>query len=160
MLKKRLWHNFFPVNFEKFLRASFLQNTYGGMFLWLTHSSKCSLLIPPENIKKTFFSKKSKVNIGKSWSEWKEGKHCKGTWAAELIKSGLIKPFGFLMFSGRSQGDIWKKWISFWNERKYYLEFVNSKVIHVNIYWYLVSPNCYSKAKKKQTKQNKIIFQM
>ena len=29
-LKKRLWHRCFPVNFAKFLRTSFLQNTLGG----------------------------------------------------------------------------------------------------------------------------------
>ena len=56
-----------------------------------------------------------------------------------MIISGLIKHFGFLMFSGRSQGDIWKKWITLWNEIKYCLGFVNSKVIYVNIYWYQVS---------------------
>ena len=32
LLKKRLWHSWFPVNFEKFLRTFFLQNTYGGCF--------------------------------------------------------------------------------------------------------------------------------
>ena len=56
-----------------------------------------------------------------------------------MIISGLIKHFGFLMFSGGSQGDIWKKWITLWNEIKYCLGFVNSKVIYVNIYWYQVS---------------------
>ena len=28
LLKKRLWHRCFPVNFAKFLRTPFLQNTY------------------------------------------------------------------------------------------------------------------------------------
>ena len=32
LLKKRLWHRCFPVNFAKFLRALFLQNTSGGCF--------------------------------------------------------------------------------------------------------------------------------
>ena len=32
LLKKRLWHMCFPVNFAKFLRTSFLQNTSGGCF--------------------------------------------------------------------------------------------------------------------------------
>ena len=36
LLKKRLWHRFFPVNFAKFLRAPFLQNTYCGCFWRLT----------------------------------------------------------------------------------------------------------------------------
>ena len=32
LLKKRLWHKCFPVNFVKFLRPLFLENTYGGCF--------------------------------------------------------------------------------------------------------------------------------
>ena len=32
LLKKRLWHRRFPVNFVKFLRTPFLQNTSGGCF--------------------------------------------------------------------------------------------------------------------------------
>ena len=32
LLKKRLWHKCFPVNFAKFLKAPFLQNTSGGCF--------------------------------------------------------------------------------------------------------------------------------
>ena len=32
-LKKRLWHRCFPVNFAKFLRSSFSQNTYGRLHL-------------------------------------------------------------------------------------------------------------------------------
>ena len=31
LLKKRLWHRCFPVNFVKFLRAPFLQNTSGRL---------------------------------------------------------------------------------------------------------------------------------
>ena len=33
LLKKRLWHRCFPVNFMKFLRTPFLQNTSGGCSL-------------------------------------------------------------------------------------------------------------------------------
>ena len=33
-IKKRLWHMCFPVNFEKFLRTRFLQNTSGRMLLY------------------------------------------------------------------------------------------------------------------------------
>ena len=33
LLKKRLWHRCFPVNFEKFLRTPFLQNTSGRLLL-------------------------------------------------------------------------------------------------------------------------------
>ena len=32
LLRKRLWHRFFPVNFAKFIRTPFLQNTSGGCF--------------------------------------------------------------------------------------------------------------------------------
>ena len=32
-LKKRLWHRGFPVNFAKFLRTPFLQNTSGRLLL-------------------------------------------------------------------------------------------------------------------------------
>ena len=33
LLKKRLWHKCFPVNFAKFLRTPFLQNTSGRLLL-------------------------------------------------------------------------------------------------------------------------------
>ena len=35
LLKKRLWHRCFPVNFPKFLRTPFLQNTSGRLLLLL-----------------------------------------------------------------------------------------------------------------------------
>ena len=34
LLKKRLWHRCFPVNFVKFLRTPFLQNTSGWLLLF------------------------------------------------------------------------------------------------------------------------------
>ena len=33
LLKKRLWHRCFPVNFAKFLRTPFLQNNFGRLLL-------------------------------------------------------------------------------------------------------------------------------
>ena len=33
LLKKRLWHRCFPVNFAKFLGTPFLQNTFGRLLL-------------------------------------------------------------------------------------------------------------------------------
>ena len=33
LLRKRLWHKCFPVNFAKFLRTPFLQNTSGRLLL-------------------------------------------------------------------------------------------------------------------------------
>ena len=38
LLKKRLWHRCFPMNFAKFLRTPFLQNTSGRLLL----SSLCT----------------------------------------------------------------------------------------------------------------------
>ena len=35
-LKKRLWYKCFPVNFAKFLRTTFLQNTSGRLLLFHT----------------------------------------------------------------------------------------------------------------------------
>ena len=42
--KKRLWHRCFPVNFAKFLRAPFLQNTSGRLLLFLILTLKCSVV--------------------------------------------------------------------------------------------------------------------
>ena len=39
LLKKRLWHRYFPVNFAKFLRTPFLQNTSGRLLLLLVSRS-------------------------------------------------------------------------------------------------------------------------
>ena len=46
LLKKRLWHRHFPVNFAKFLRTPFLQNTSGGCssFYWTINFSLSSIL--------------------------------------------------------------------------------------------------------------------
>ena len=55
-LKKRIWHRCFPVNFAKFLRTPFLQNTSGGCF-WrdnrepaVSSCSKNSLQISKETL--------------------------------------------------------------------------------------------------------------
>ena len=54
LLKKRLWHRCFPVNFAKFLRTPFLQNTSGRLLLFLleinsdfTYSYLKTALCPP-----------------------------------------------------------------------------------------------------------------
>ena len=39
LLKKSLWHRCFPVNFAKFLTASFLRNTSGRLLLLFPHKS-------------------------------------------------------------------------------------------------------------------------
>ena len=38
LLKKRLWHRCLPVNFAKFLRTPFLQDTSGRLLLYLSWS--------------------------------------------------------------------------------------------------------------------------
>ena len=38
LLKKRLWHRHFPVNFAKSLRTPFVKNTSGRLLLWTTTS--------------------------------------------------------------------------------------------------------------------------
>ena len=38
LLKKRLWHKCFPVNFAKFLRTPFLQNSSGRLLLKIGHT--------------------------------------------------------------------------------------------------------------------------
>ena len=40
LLKKRLWHRCFPVNFAKFVRTPFLQKTYGRPLLTVPTSNK------------------------------------------------------------------------------------------------------------------------
>ena len=40
LLKKKFWQRRFPVNFVKFLRTPFLQNTSGRLLLELVGSSK------------------------------------------------------------------------------------------------------------------------
>ena len=43
LLEKRLWHRYFPVNFAKFLRTSFPQNTSGRLLLkWNSIFFDCS----------------------------------------------------------------------------------------------------------------------
>ena len=39
LLKKRLWHRYFPVNFTKFLRTPFLQNSSGRLLLTLFYGT-------------------------------------------------------------------------------------------------------------------------
>ena len=41
LLKRRLWHRFFPVDFAKFLRTPFLQNTTGRLLLYFGACQPC-----------------------------------------------------------------------------------------------------------------------
>ena len=45
LLKKRLWHRCFPVNFAKFLRTPFLQNTPGRLLLCRARLFKLPIMI-------------------------------------------------------------------------------------------------------------------
>ena len=42
LLKKTLWHRFFTVNFAKFLKTPFLQNSSGRLLLYVTKNSGTS----------------------------------------------------------------------------------------------------------------------
>ena len=42
LLKKRLWHRCFPVNFAKFLRKPFLQDTSGRLLLFFGQSNEAN----------------------------------------------------------------------------------------------------------------------
>ena len=48
LLKKRLWHTYFPVNFEKFLRTP-IWNTFFTEQLWSTASTLFHFLLPVVN---------------------------------------------------------------------------------------------------------------
>ena len=58
LLKKRLWHRCFTVNFAKFLRTPFLQNTFGWLLLCFMAFSDWEFLPQPS---KTFAIGKSTV---------------------------------------------------------------------------------------------------
>ena len=45
LLLKKLWHKSFPLNFVKFLRTPFLQNTSGGLLLKRLNHISLSILI-------------------------------------------------------------------------------------------------------------------
>ena len=47
LLKRRLWHRCFPVNFVKFLRTPFLQNTSGRLLLLIETVEDDSLAFIP-----------------------------------------------------------------------------------------------------------------
>ena len=70
LLKKRLWHRCFLVNFTKFLRTSFLQNTSGRCFwtmiylLWIIYVSVWRKL----DIKKDW--NRNRDELLERWSWW------------------------------------------------------------------------------------------
>ena len=54
LLEKSLWHRCFPVNFAKFLRTPFLQNSSGGCFCKLQVNEKISFTHTPPCILPSF----------------------------------------------------------------------------------------------------------
>ena len=45
LLKKRLWHRCFPVNFAKFLRTTFLKNISGGCYEFLKNELSSKIYV-------------------------------------------------------------------------------------------------------------------
>ena len=70
ILKKRLWHRCFPVNFEKFLRAPFLQNPSRRLFLTFNRCwfKKPSLLMTSFHCVISNFEKKNCSIVNKRLS--------------------------------------------------------------------------------------------
>ena len=62
LLKKRLWHRCFPVNFMKFLRTPFLQNTSGWLFLILLLKEFYVILSFNKEVKRLFKCQNKKVS--------------------------------------------------------------------------------------------------
>ena len=58
LLQKRLWHKCFPVNFAKFLRTPFLQNTSGWLLLTKLHDRNRRKLRLP------YFELRLLLNVG------------------------------------------------------------------------------------------------
>ena len=58
--KKRIWRRCFPVNFAKFLRTPFLQNSSGQLLLITEHSRTASSVLP---LIRLLFSTKSKFSV-------------------------------------------------------------------------------------------------
>ena len=65
-IKKRLWYRCFPVNFAKFLRAPFLQNTSGRLLFMMIFFKKTFLKLFKISLPKVYFDKYS-VSI------WRDG---------------------------------------------------------------------------------------
>ena len=57
LLKKRLWHRYFPVNFAKFLRAPFLTEHLWWLLLRIWIQNRNAALIKPINCTKQSWEK-------------------------------------------------------------------------------------------------------
>ena len=102
--KKRLWQRCFPVNFAKFLRTSFLQNTCGGCFLniFFQMSSKILLGFSPsfshylvtevlKSYSKSFLSRQS---LNSSWKSFNFSAKC-----SRLLDKVFISGFNICKLS-------------------------------------------------------------
>ena len=99
-LKKRLWQRFFPVNFAKFLRTPFLQNTYGWLLLWM-RSWLGKTQSVPTSLTKKFLQ-------GRKFSSW---------WDAAFVLMVCYKIRNFVSFSWwfLIAIDLWW-WISYFTK--------------------------------------------
>ena len=79
LFKKRLWHRCFPMNFAKFVRKSFLQNTSGRLFLKINDSKQRNQAKIRSSRSKMFF----KISVLENFAIF-TGKHL--CWSLFLIK--------------------------------------------------------------------------
>ena len=101
LLKKRLWHRCFPVNFAKFLRTTFLQNTSGRLFLSLV-DWKSNFDIHVINIAKSKFLTNTVMN------KWRRNK--------QLVILKQDKGRGVVLLDKTKYGE---KCFSYTNTRKF-----------------------------------------
>ena len=86
LLKKRLWHRCFPVNFSKFLRTPFLQNTSGRLLPTMRN---------PSSQWKDILINNDYVILKKNENTWMaECKICRG----KYYKSNWLKSKGKMFF--------------------------------------------------------------
>ena len=101
LLKRRLWHRCFPVNFVKFLRTLFLQNTSRRLLLTICYAISFIRIgaVPLNKIKylktKPIFCSKSKVIYQRKLDV-----------SREIKKSYLVFQFHFKIQSGLKVDDV------------------------------------------------------
>ena len=66
-IKKRLWHRCFPVNFAKFLRTPFSQNTSGRLLLFIIKDYHFHQKLLSSNSQLTFKHKILSMHMRKIW---------------------------------------------------------------------------------------------
>ena len=73
LLKKRLWHSCFPVNFAKLLRITFLQNTSGRLLLFSAQNNKKGRRIFSVD-PRTFFEV-WQIDVTKVWTQFSSSRN-------------------------------------------------------------------------------------